>query len=226
MNKALVVFDMAGTTVQDGGNVNQAFRDAFAGEGITVNETDVDKVMGYRKIDAVATIIRQYSPDLGDAVTIINRVHEQFTRNMVRYYEHAADLSPAPFAEELFQLLQEKGIRVALNTGFTREITNAILNRLDWQDNPLIDKVICSDEVPEGRPHAYMITSIMEELGIKDPAQVVKVGDTEVDILEGRNAGCGIVVAVTTGAYTREQLAGYQPDHIIDSLQEFPALIS
>jgi phosphoglycolate phosphatase-like HAD superfamily hydrolase len=34
-----------------------------------------------------------------------------------------------------------------------------------------------------------------------------------------------MVVAVTTGAYTKEQLVKYQPDHIIDSLELLPSLI-
>jgi phosphoglycolate phosphatase-like HAD superfamily hydrolase len=54
---------------------------------------------------------------------------------------------------------------------------------------------------------------------------VVKVGDTEVDVLEGRNAQCGKVIAVTTGAYTRAQLEQYSPDHIIDSLEQLPQYI-
>jgi len=42
---------------------------------------------------------------------------------------------------------------------------------------------------------------------------------------EGRNAACGQVVGVTTGAYTREQLAACHPDHIIDDLQELLPII-
>jgi phosphoglycolate phosphatase-like HAD superfamily hydrolase len=70
-----------------------------------------------------------------------------------------------------------------------------------------------------------MIQAIMQQFGISDASKVVKVGDTEVDILEGRSAGCGMVIAVTTGAYTQEQLTIYEPDFIIDSLQELPELI-
>ncbi|HTD94579.1 MAG TPA: HAD hydrolase-like protein, partial [Chitinophagaceae bacterium] len=54
---------------------------------------------------------------------------------------------------------------------------------------------------------------------------VIKIGDTEVDIQEGRNAKCSIVVSVTTGAFTREQLIPYSPDHIIDNLSDLPDLI-
>jgi len=70
-----------------------------------------------------------------------------------------------------------------------------------------------------------MINKIMELLKVTDTANVVKVGDTSVDVLEGQFAGCGLIVAVTTGAFTKDQLIEYQPDHIIDSMQELPALI-
>jgi len=225
MNTALVVFDMAGTTVSDNGNVNKAFRDAFMAEGITINAVDVDKVMGYRKIEAVSIIMNQYTPGLKEKTEIIKSIHDQFNKDMVLFYTNDQGLKPLPFAEDLFQLLQGKGIKVALNTGFTRRITDAILRRLGWDKNPCIHQVICSDEVPEGRPHVFMIQSIMQQTGINDTTRVVKVGDTQVDIIEGQNAGCGLVVAVTTGACKREQLARYKPDFIIDSLQELPALI-
>jgi len=54
---------------------------------------------------------------------------------------------------------------------------------------------------------------------------VAKIGDTRVDIEEGRNAGCGVVVGLSTGAYTKAQLMKCQPDYIIDSLDLLPSLI-
>jgi phosphoglycolate phosphatase-like HAD superfamily hydrolase len=85
--------------------------------------------------------------------------------------------------------------------------------------------VICSDEVPEGRPAADMIRVLIRDLDISSPEHVLKVGDTEVDVEEGRSAGCGIVVSVTTGAYTRQQLEEYQPDFIIDDLRELLPIV-
>ncbi len=225
MNIELVVFDMAGTTVADSGNVNKAFRDAFLAESIIVDAADVNKVMGYHKMEAIAVILKQYAPDLAENTEWIERIHEKFNRDMVSFYENDPELKPLPFAEDIFQLFSHQGIKVALNTGFTRSITNAILKRLGWDMNPFISQVICSDEVPEGRPHPFMIRSIMQQAGITDADRVVKVGDTEVDIMEGRNAGCGMVIAVTTGAYTLGQLTAFEPDFIIDSLQELPELI-
>lgn len=226
MDRELVVFDMAGTTVSDNGNVNQFFLNAFASEGIIISASAINKVMGYRKIEAVEKVLVQYAPFLGELHDKTKHsIHDKFTADMVAFYQEEETVQPLPFAETLFQLLQSRGIKVALNTGFTRIITDAILAKLNWQHNPFINVTLSSDEVPEGRPHPFMIHTIMSQLGITDVSKVVKVGDTEVDIEEGRNAGCGLVVSVTTGSYSRKALAQFAPDYIIDSLQEFPALI-
>ena len=221
----LVVFDIAGTTVTDKGNINDFFRKAFSNEGIAVDAAEVDEVMGYRKREAIQIMVDRYMPGLENIDEIVDNIHEDFTRNMVAFYETCEGLSPLPFAEKVFLELQNNKINVALNTGFTRVITEPILKRLGWDTASFIDAVICSDEVPEGRPHPYMIQQLMEKLAIKYAENVAKVGDTKVDIEEGQNAGCGMVVAVTTGAYTKEQLIRYKPDHIIDSLLLLPSLI-
>lgn len=226
MNTQLVVFDMAGTTVFDRGNINEAFRNAFSNAGYTASPDEVDKVMGYRKIDAIKIILDKYHQSSQQVNEhLIDIIHNDFTNSMVQFYQRDSEVKPMPFAEDVFNELQQRKIKIALNTGFTKRITAAILNRLGWNNSLLIDAVISSDEVPEGRPHAFMIEKIMEKLSISDASEVAKVGDTKVDIEEGRNAGCGLVVGVTTGAYTRAQLLEYNPDYIIDSLQQLPALI-
>ncbi len=226
-NYSLVVFDMAGTTVRDKGNVADAFIRAFQQFDIEVPAEEVNKVMGWRKIDAIQLLLSKYHPAKEKInQVLIDQVHDVFIDNMVTFYERDEDLQPMEFAEELFTSLKEKNIKVALNTGFTRRITDVILKKLEWNNNRLIDYVIASDEVPEGRPYPFMIQQLMQNSGIANAADVVKVGDTEVDVQEGRNAGCGLVVSVTTGAYTKEQLQHYQPDHIIDSLSELPALMA
>ncbi|HQR94198.1 MAG TPA: HAD hydrolase-like protein [Sediminibacterium sp.] len=226
MTYELVVFDMAGTTVKDNGNVNDAFRAAFLESGIDVLAADVDTVMGYRKVEAIEIILKKYLEAMEYDAARINLIHDSFTANMVSFYENSTELAPLPQVMETFSILKAQGYKIALNTGFTRVITDVILKRLGWLDNHLIDAVVCSDEVQEGRPHPFMIRRIMDLVGVTESAKVVKVGDTSVDVLEGQFAGCGLVVAVTTGAYTKEQLMEYQPDKIIDSMQDLPALIA
>lgn len=222
----LVVFDIAGTTVSDNGQVADAFIAAFRTADVEVPADEVKKVMGFRKIDAVRRLLDKFSPGAHGRESLILEIHDRFIRNMVSFYQQDPDLHPMPHAEELFSSLHGKGIKVALNTGFTRAITDAILHRLHWDNGAgYVDSVICSDEVPQGRPSPDMINSLMRRLDIPSAHNVLKVGDTEVDVEEGRNAGCGIVVSVTTGAYTRQQLQEYKPDHIIDSLEELIPII-
>jgi phosphonatase-like hydrolase len=222
----LVVFDIAGTTVRDKGNVAEAFIGAFREFGFTMPVAEVKKVMGFRKMDAIVLLLEKFAPEKRDDEILIDRIHSRFIDMMIEFYRNDETLEPLPHAEDVFRALKERGIKVALNTGFTRSITDTILHRLRWDDrSPLIDQVICSDEVPHGRPHADMIEVLMDDLGIGSAAQVLKVGDTEVDVEEGRNAACGKVVSVTTGAYSREQLRPYGPDHIIDDLQELLPII-
>ena len=53
----LVVFDMAGTTVRDRGNVADAFLAACKEHGIELERAEVKKVMGFRKKDAIRMLL-------------------------------------------------------------------------------------------------------------------------------------------------------------------------
>ncbi len=226
MSIQMVVFDIAGTTVRDKGNINEVFRQAFANAGLPdVDEDDINAVMGYRKKEAIKIIIEKYKPGAETDEKYIDQIHEDFSNQMISFYESDDELKPLPFAENVFRELKKHNVKVALNTGFTRAITQPILKRLGWDNSGIVDAVICSDEVDEGRPHPFMLQSLMEKFYINDADEVAKVGDTKVDILEGINAGCGLVIGVTTGAYKKEDLLKYHPDYVIDSLEILPSLI-
>jgi len=217
----LVVFDIAGTTVKDDDYVAHAFRNAFVKNGYDISLEQTYPYMGVKKIVAVNAMLAKLGGQSADTGTI----YTDFTDTMMDFYTYDASVMPLPYAEEVFQQLKEKGIRIALNTGFPRIIADVIINRLQWKEKGWIDDTIASDEVEHGRPQPFMIQELMARASITDPLEVAKVGDTEVDVNEGRNAGCGLVVAVTTGAYTEEQLAAYDPDHIIPDLSLLPNLI-
>jgi len=221
----LVVFDIAGTTVTDKGSVADSFIAAFLRHGLEVPRDAVNAVMGYRKTEAIRMLLSRYDFSEAGKEGLVQDIHDDFEETMLGYFMADKDLAPLPNAEESFRWLHSRGIKVALNTGFTRYITEGILYKLGWKNHQHIDAVICSDEVPEGRPAPFMIHELMRKFQITEPSEVVKVGDTEVDVLEGRNASCGVVVSVTTGAYTRDALVNYHPDVIIDHLSELPAYI-
>ena len=126
-------------------------------------------------------------------------------------------------AAELFDRLRSEGIRVALNTGFNRAITDVILGRLGWRER--IDASIASDEVARGRPHPDMIRELMRRFDVANPSHVAKVGDTPVDLEEGRNAGCGLIVGVTCGTHTRAELGALPHTHLIEDIRQLPDIL-
>lgn len=223
MSVKLAVFDIAGTTVADDNAVATAFKNAFDVYGYSIKEEDVKPLMGYKKPVAIQIMLEKLGAEFDEE--LVDDIHNEFEVAMLDHYEYSPDVKAMPGAENVLQQLKEKGIRIALNTGFSKSIADTIVHRLQWMERGLVDDYIASDEVEEGRPQPYMIQTLMKRAGIDDANEVIKIGDTEVDINEGRNAGCSLVVAVTTGAFSKEQLAPYKPDHIIDDLSQLQSLI-
>jgi len=222
MSIKLAVFDMAGTTVSDNNDVAKAFQKAFAENGINITEESVNPLMGYHKPFAIQMMLEKLAVDFDAA--LIKKIHTDFENEMIDFYESAPEVKPMAGVEEIFEQLKEKGIRIALNTGFSKNIAETIVNRFQWKERALVDDFIGSDEVEMGRPYSFMINQLMFNANVDDPLLVAKIGDTAVDIEEGQNAGCRYVVAVTTGAYTKEDLQKMNPTHIVDHLSELPAI--
>jgi phosphonatase-like hydrolase len=223
----LVVFDMAGTTVHDGDAVNAAFRATLSAWGLAADPEAVNAVMGLYKPDAIRILLERFGPPAGvaPAAENVNALHEDFTRRMRDHYATDPSIREIPGAAAAFAALRRAGVKVALNTGFSRPIADVLLGRLGWHSPDVIDADVTSDEVPRGRPHPDMIRHLMDRLGISDARRVAKVGDTRADLEEGTNAGCGLVIGVTTGSWTREQLRACPHTHILGSVAEVPELV-
>ena len=222
----LVVFDIAGTTVKDFGEIAIAFQTAMKEHGYDVPVERINPLMGYKKPEAISIMLNEFEPDAARLTEdYINLIHDRFIALMVEYYSNTNDLQALPHAEEMFAWLKERGIKIGLDTGFSSHITGVIITRLGWLRDYKVDYVVSSNEVPSGRPQPFMIQKMMQAAGIDDARQVIKIGDTEVDINEGKNAGCLYSIAVTTGAFIREELIPHNPDFIIDDLTELIAIL-
>lgn len=214
---------MAGTTVKDKNYVGLAFQNAMRKFGYEVPLERINPIMGYEKPLAIQMILEQQGIDKKEVADLVIPIHEVFVEEMLQFYRSSDEIKPLPNAEDTFAALRNKGIKIGLDTGFSKDIADVIIERLNWQDK--VDIVVASDEVPKGRPFPYMIQKMMGELQIDDAAAIAKVGDTEVDINEGKNAGCKYVIGVTTGAFKREELLPYEPTHIIDNIAQVLEII-
>jgi phosphonatase-like hydrolase len=224
MTTQLVIFDLAGTTVHDPGVVNRCFLEALRAAGLDAHPAEIDAVMGLPKPEAFRLLIGKV-PGGAETLGRLDAIHADFVARMLAYYRTDPSVVEVEGISRVFADLQKSGVQVGLNTGFSREITRAILDRLGWERDALVDASVSSDEVPRGRPSPDMIHRLMEDLGIRDASAVAKVGDAPADLQEGTNAGCGLVIGVTWGSHTRSQLDGHPHTHLVDSIDELSTLL-
>jgi len=225
MNIELVVFDMAGTTVRDDDAVHHCLAEALGAAGFRSTRDEINEVMGIAKPVAIATLLSRYRDGAPADPGAVQKIHADFLKRMLDYYENDPRVEPMPGAMECFGQLKSLGIKVALDTGFSQDIVRVILRRLGWTLPGLLVAAVGSDEVPHGRPHPDLLFEAMRRAQVKDPKRVAKVGDTPSDLGEGMAAGCALVVGVTNGSHTREQLASHAHTHLIDSLAELAPML-
>jgi phosphonatase-like hydrolase len=213
-NIKLMVFDMAGTTVNEKNVVYKTVQKAIQLHGIDTDlETVLEHGAGKEKFKAIKDVISY----LGQEEADVNAIHEDFKSLLEEAYD-TLDVAPVDGVEELMLELRSKGIIVVLNTGYKQHVARHLVTKLNWEEGVHYDLLITADDVEKGRPNPDMILLAMEKFNIKDPSVVLKAGDSAIDIVEGTNARCGVTVGVLSGAQNREQIEVAKPTYILDSL--------
>jgi len=228
----LIIFDMAGTTVRDAHEVEACFAQAAAATGLRASAARILAVQGQAKRAVFEQLWREQlgvATPLAELTPHVERSYQVF-REVLEAHYRTQPVLPTEGCLELFAFLKSHGIRIALTTGFYREVTDIILHRLGWDLNldaqrrgnrySVIDLSISSDEVAEGRPAPLMIAKAMQAFGITDPRQVWNVGDTPSDLESGRRAGCARSLGLVNGTHTQAQLAACPNDGLLASLAE------
>jgi phosphonatase-like hydrolase len=226
MGIKLVVFDMAGTTIEDNDNVHEALINGFKQYGLHITRGDANSVMGYPKPVAIRTLLEEKFKQRDNIGARVSEIHNAFEAEMVSFYQSNSAVKAKAHAEETFKQLKAKGVKVCLDTGFSRDIADTIIERMGWNKAGLLDLTVTSDEVNNGRPYPDMIFKAMKDLNIETADEVAKVGDTVSDLKEGYAAQCKYVIGITTGAYKRNELEKEPHTHLIDDLLEVVDIVT
>jgi phosphonatase-like hydrolase len=213
-NVELVIFDMAGTTIEDRGQVPNAFAATLAANGVTITADEITRVRGASKRQAIRNLLPPSSADQAD------RIYNEFRRALASRYK-SDGVKCVDGADRVIQKLKQRGIKVALTTGFDRDIATLLLSSIGWTRNT-VDAIVCGDDVDHGRPAPDLILLAMKLTGTTDTARVVNVGDTTLDLESAARAGVRWNIGVLSGAHTRESLERAPHTHIINSVAELP----
>lgn len=223
MKVSMIVFDMAGTTIDEDNIVYKTLQKA-------VNEYDIDASLeqvlsigaGKEKLNAIQDIIKTVGSEVD--LQKANNIFELFKQNLEKSYE-IFDLKAMKNAETVLLELRNKNILVVLNTGYDKKTANFILNKINWRQFYHYDLLVTASDVKNSRPAPDMIHLAMNLFEIENSKNVIKIGDSQIDIEEGKNANCLLNIGVTTGAQNKAQLLQANPDYIINDLKELFTLL-
>lgn len=249
----LVVFDWAGTLIDHGAVAPvQAIQTAFAGAGLHVSKPQVRSLIGLRKRELIQNLLhipavkrsleapRTCSTHSAD----IEALYAAYVPAQLAAIREHGDLIDGALAS--FASLRERGIAIATTTGYFRAAADLVLERA--RERGLVpDFAVSSDEVPLGKPAPHMIYACMQALNVQRAREVLVVGDTALDVLTARNAGCLSVGIAGTGnevglscseweeltlparnsalANAHRSLGDAGADFVIDTLSELPLVI-
>lgn len=219
----LVVLDMAGTTIDEGLAVYRVLQETVIAHGGTPTEADITKWHGSAKHEALRALL---TPKGGEPLSdeALKPIVEDFRARLTAAYAERPPVA-LPGVPEALHDLRVAGIRVALNTGFDRDVVNSLLAALGWEGDAVVDAVVCGSDVPSGRPAPFMIFRAMEQLDVRDVSRVLVAGDTPRDLQAGTNSGAGFVVGVLSGASDIAELSAHEHTHLVSSVADLPKLL-
>jgi phosphonatase-like hydrolase len=217
----LAIFDVAGTVIEDHGEVVSSLVDTLAAHGIGVGSEELSEYKGAAKREVIRFFgWRKRQEPLDEAA--VETVYQDFVRLASGRLEE--QLMPVAGVEETFESLRKRGMQMALTTGFGRSILEMVVRRLGWQDR--FAAMVSSDEVEAGRPAPYLIFRAMERCRCRAVREVLNVGDTPLDLQSADNAGVGLNVGVLTGQFRRERLLAEPHDALLATVADLPTLLA
>lgn len=117
--------------------------------------------------------------------------------------------------------LKNDGMKIAAVTSRKKKSTSLTLEQAGI--SPYLDFSIFADEVTRHKPDPESLNKAMAFLK-SDPAESIMVGDSEADILGGKNAGVTTVGALY--GFHGKKLQEFQPDFTIDDISQIIDIIS
>jgi len=220
----LIVFDMAGTTVDEDNVVYKTVRAAINAVGYDFTQQQVQAAgAGKEKSQAIRDVLALDGKQHSDKE--VAAIFADFKHRLKQAYTDL-DVREQPEASAVFAELRQRGIKVVLNTGYDRATAEGLVGKIGWTIGKDVDALITASDVPNGRPAPDMIYKAMQETGVQASTSVAKVGDSQIDIEEGINAKCGMTFGITAGAQSESQLRDANPTEVIHSLRELLKFIA
>lgn len=209
INFRLYIFDLDGTILDSKEDIAIAVNYGLEKVGMKAKAPDeIVRYVGYGAKKLIDDLLPDSSEDIKSKV--LEYFREFYTSNPVvksKLYEHTQDI---------LAKIKSKDKKVAVITNKYEEISKRILKHFQILD--LVDIVVGADTLPEKKPSPLPVFYALEKIGQKKEESMI-IGDSETDILTGKNAS--IHTCLVLHGYGNKDLAlNLKPDFVIKNLGE------
>ncbi len=206
MNSRLVIFDLDGTLLNTLSDLTDSLNAVLAAHGMPQHsERAVKGFVG----NGVRKLIERAVPGGAD-----NPWFEMVLDENKAYYREHMDIKTAPYPGVLRALrrLKAAGYKTAIASNKYDAATQGLREKF-FSDT--IDAALGDGVVATKKPEPEIIYELMRRLDVKDPKDVLYIGDSDVDIQTAENAGIGCI-SVSWGFRTAKFLKEHGAQVIID----------
>ena len=208
----LIIFDLDGTlldTIEDLGNAcNYALKKCGFPER---DMSEYNSLVGR----GIYNLFRKALPPEADGDEYVMKMKEFF----IPYYDmHKTDRTrPYKGIPELLEKISDSGIKLAIASNKYQDGTEKLAEKFfrEYKFEAILGQ---RDGMPI-KPDPEIVYEAMQAAGIEDKSDVVYVGDSDVDMITGNNAGVR-TIGVTWGFRTKEELLLHSPWKTADSPEQ------
>lgn len=204
----LIIFDLDGTLIDTRTDIANACNHALEQCGFPQRDIEEYNMLVGRGID---NLFRGAMPASEVNEENVARMRSLF----VPYYnEHGCDWTrPYDGIMDILEVLKDKGLHFAVASNKYQEGTQSLVEKFFGKYDFV--KILGQREGRPIKPDPQIVDEAMEGVpGIRKD-EVIYVGDSNVDMETGINAGVR-TIGVTWGFRTREELQAYSPHALID----------
>jgi phosphonoacetaldehyde hydrolase len=199
------IFDWAGTVVDYGSRAPvMAVMETFRQFDVPLSEDEARAPMGMAKRDHLRAIL-----DMPRVAQAWRTVHGRPADDASLDALYAAFLAGQkgvllehsqviPGCLAALDHCRRKGMKLGSSTGYTKELMDLVVPAARAQGLEF-DAMVCTDDVPQGRPAPWMCLENARRLNVFPMAAIVAVDDTAVGVTAGRNAGMWAIGVARSG---------------------------
>lgn len=207
--KKAVLFDIDGTLLDAWDFIFDSVKNSVAIHKLPdLTEENIKKAIGKPLAEFYEVLMPGIDP------VLLSQTHREFQEKNFHL------IKPFAKTKQTLKKLKDRGFLIA---AVSNRIRKSVLHSLKLAKiSGFFDVIVSADDVNNPKPHQEHLLVALKKLKVK-PDNSYMVGDTDQDILAGKNANIK-TIGVTYG-FLGKDIIKHNPDYLIDDIEELVGIL-